>query len=67
MRGGCICTTMLAVMGPAHVCNVLDEAVKTAIARRTVAHITIPKDIQDWSANGHDHFLPGLSVLSAAC
>src|SRR6185437_5800195 len=41
------------VMGPAHVCNVLDEAVKTAIARRTVAHITIPKDIQDWSADGH--------------
>src|SRR5262244_2371239 len=40
------------VMGPAHVCNVVDEAVKTAIARRTVAHITIPKDIQDWSANG---------------
>src|SRR6476659_5363459 len=24
------------VMGPAHVCNVVDEAVKTAIARRTV-------------------------------
>lgn len=41
------------VMGPAHVCNVVDEAVKTAIARRTVAHITIPKDIQDWSADGH--------------
>jgi pyruvate dehydrogenase (quinone) len=40
-------------MGPAHVCNVVDEAVKTAIARRTVAHITIPKDIQDWSADGH--------------
>ena len=40
------------VMGPAHVCNVLDEAVKTAIAKRTVAHITIPKDIQDWSADG---------------
>src|SRR6201995_682318 len=35
------------VMGPAHVVNVLDEAVKTALARRTVAHITIPKDIQD--------------------
>ena len=31
------------VMGPAHVCNVVDEAMKTAIARRTVAHITIPK------------------------
>ena len=37
------------VMGPAHVRNVVDEAVKTAIARRTVAHITIPKDIQDWT------------------
>lgn len=36
------------VMGPAHVVNVVDEAVKTALARRTVTHITIPKDIQDW-------------------
>jgi pyruvate dehydrogenase (quinone) len=35
------------VMGPAHLVNVLDEAVKTALARRGVAHITIPKDIQD--------------------
>src|SRR5574339_316546 len=41
------------VMGPAHVNNLVDEAVKTAIARRTVAHMTIPKDIQDWSADGH--------------
>src|SRR5690349_1584135 len=37
------------VMGPAHVQNVVDEAIKTALARRTVAHITIPKDIQDWT------------------
>src|ERR671921_1970787 len=37
------------VMGPAHVCNVVDEAVKTAVAKRTVAHITIPKDIQEWT------------------
>jgi len=36
------------VMGPAHVHNVLDEAVKTALASRGVAHVTIPKDIQDW-------------------
>ena len=35
------------VMGPAHVVNVVDEAIKTALARRSVAHITIPKDIQD--------------------
>ncbi|MGH7230873.1 MAG: thiamine pyrophosphate-dependent enzyme [Nitrospiraceae bacterium] len=40
------------IMGPAHVVNVVDEAVKTAIARRTVSHITIPKDIQDWTENG---------------
>src|ERR1051325_1339136 len=37
------------VMGPAHVQNVVDEAVKTALARRTVAHINIPKDVQDWT------------------
>lgn len=39
------------VMGPAHVVNVVDEAIKTALARRTVAHLTIPKDIQDWTAH----------------
>src|SRR3954454_13418149 len=39
------------IMGPAHVVNVLDEAIKTALARRTVAHITIPKDIQEWTSS----------------
>jgi pyruvate dehydrogenase (quinone) len=39
------------VMGPAHVNNVVDEAIKTALARRAVAHITIPKDIQDWTSD----------------
>src|ERR671935_534878 len=37
------------IMGPTHVVGAVDEAIKTALARRTVAHITIPKDIQDWS------------------
>ncbi len=37
------------VMSAAHVGNVVDSAVKTAISRRTVAHVTIPKDIQDWN------------------
>ena len=37
------------IMGAAHVTNVVDEAIKTALALRTVAHITIPKDIQDWA------------------
>jgi pyruvate dehydrogenase (quinone) len=40
------------VMGPEHVCNVVDEAIKTALSKRTVAHITIPKDIQEWTSNG---------------
>jgi pyruvate dehydrogenase (quinone) len=34
------------VMGPAHVHNVVDEAVKTALARRTVAHTTTPQALQ---------------------
>lgn len=36
------------VMGPAHAMNVVDMAVRTAYARRGVAHICIPKDIQEW-------------------
>src|SRR5206468_2250263 len=39
------------VTGPDHVVNVLDEAVKTALSHRAVAHITIPKDVQDWSSD----------------
>ena len=38
------------VTGPDHVINVLDEAIKTALSYRTVAHITIPKDVQDWNS-----------------
>ncbi len=39
------------VMGPTHVENVLDEAIKTAMAGRGVAHITIPKDVQEWKTS----------------
>jgi pyruvate dehydrogenase (quinone) len=39
------------IMGPAHVHNVVDEAIKNALSRRTVAHFTIPKDIQEWTAS----------------
>jgi len=48
------------VMGPAHVQNVVDEAIKTALAYHTVAHITIPKDIQDWT--GKDDRRSGANV-----
>jgi pyruvate dehydrogenase (quinone) len=41
------------IMGPDHVNNVVDEAIKTALTHRAVSHITIPKDIQEWtSRNG---------------
>src|SRR5213082_263473 len=42
------------VMGPAHVVNLVDLAVRTAIARRGVAHITFPLDLQEWKAGDDD-------------
>src|ERR1051325_8333041 len=39
------------VGGPAHVTNVVDEAVKPALARRGVSHLTSPKDIQEWTSD----------------
>jgi len=42
------------VMGPAHVGNVVDEAIKTALMERGVSHITIPKDIQEWTMSDDD-------------
>jgi pyruvate dehydrogenase (quinone) len=44
-----VCVYNERVMGPAHVCNVVDEAIKTALSRRGVAHVSIPKDIQEWT------------------
>ena len=39
------------IMGPAHVFNVLDEAIRSAMGHHTVSHITIPKDIQEWKSD----------------
>ena len=39
------------IMGPGHVNSVVDEAVKSALGKRSVSHITIPKDIQEWRAS----------------
>lgn len=39
------------VMGPMHVNNVVDAAIKHALGYRGVAHISIPKDIQDWTTS----------------
>ncbi len=41
------------ITGPAHVHNALDEAIRTALARRGVAHLCIPKDIQDWKVSDY--------------
>jgi pyruvate dehydrogenase (quinone) len=53
------------VMGPAHVHNVVDEAIKTALARRTVAHITIPKDIQEMTTKAEHRSGGNISQHSA--
>src|SRR5579884_1683784 len=39
------------IMGPAHVNNVVDEAVRSALGHHSVSHITIPKDIQEWKSS----------------
>ncbi len=40
------------VMGPEHVSNVVHLACRTALTRRTVAHINFPLDTQSMSCNG---------------
>ncbi len=42
------------IMGAAHVKSAVDAAIRTALTRRGVAHITIPKDIQEWPASEKD-------------
>jgi pyruvate dehydrogenase (quinone) len=42
------------IMGPAHVNNLVDEAIKTSLTRRGVSHLTIPKDIQDWTSRDEE-------------
>ncbi len=39
------------IMGATHVNNVVDEAIRTAMTEHGVAHLTIPKDIQEWDAS----------------
>jgi pyruvate dehydrogenase (quinone) len=52
------------VMGPAHVANVVDEAIKSALTHRGVAHITIPKDIQDWTLSDGDRSMGNIAKHS---
>src|SRR3954469_20172030 len=42
-----VCVYNERVMGPTHVQNLVDLACRTALSYRSVAHITIPVDIQE--------------------
>jgi pyruvate dehydrogenase (quinone) len=53
------------VMGPAHVTSVVDEAIKQALRLRSVAHITIPKDIQEWTMDDGDRSKANIPQHSA--
>lgn len=43
------------IMGPAHVRNVTNLAIRTAIARSTVSHITFPVDLQEMEHEEDQH------------
>ncbi len=54
------------VMGPAHVTNVVDEAIKSALTQRGVAHVQIPKDIQNWTMDDGQRSSADIPKHSAA-
>lgn len=49
------------IMGAAHVDNVVDQAIRTALARRGVAHITLAKDMQEWPAATKDRSVANIA------
>jgi pyruvate dehydrogenase (quinone) len=53
------------VMGPTHIINVVDAAVRAALAHRGVAHITIPKDIQEWTLSDDQRSMMNIAKHSA--
>ncbi len=48
------------IMGPGHVNNIVDEAIKTSLTRRAVSHITIPKDIQEWTSKDEERSIANI-------
>ncbi|ADB42328.1 thiamine pyrophosphate-dependent enzyme [Spirosoma linguale] len=54
------------VMGPDHVVNVLDQAVRTSLGQRTVTHISFPKDYQEWTASDDTRSQPNVPNHSSA-
>ena len=54
------------VMGPDHVENVVDQAIRTALGQRTVAHISFPKDYQDWTVSDDKRSMSNIADHSSA-
>jgi pyruvate dehydrogenase (quinone) len=54
------------IMGPGHVNNIVDEAIKTSLTRRGVSHITIPKDIQEWTSRDEERSKANVPKHSAS-
>jgi pyruvate dehydrogenase (quinone) len=53
------------IMGPAHAVNVVDMAIRTAYGRRGVAHICIPKDIQEFPVSDNNRSKANVAHHSA--
>jgi pyruvate dehydrogenase (quinone) len=53
------------IMGPGHAANIVDEAIKTSLTRRAVSHITIPKDIQEWTSRDEERSKANIPKHSA--
>jgi pyruvate dehydrogenase (quinone) len=53
------------IAGPAHVVNAVDEAIRTSLAHRTVSHICIPKDMQDWTSSDGQRSRANIKAHSA--
>jgi pyruvate dehydrogenase (quinone) len=53
------------IMGPGHVNNTVDEAIKISLTRRAVSHITIPKDIQEWTSHDEERSKANIPKHSA--
>ncbi|GAB4016585.1 thiamine pyrophosphate-dependent enzyme [Spirosoma koreense] len=48
------------IMGPDHVVGAVDQAIRTALAQRTVSHLSFPKDLQDWTASDDTRSMPNV-------
>jgi pyruvate dehydrogenase (quinone) len=53
------------LMGPAHAENLVDMAIRAAYGRRGVAHITIPKDMQEWKVSDEQRSKANVPMHSA--